>query len=77
MNVIKGTVGEVTLETLYQLQERLRKVDPTFTIFYYGGNLIIRREGKGRPLKTSSINKIMDYVERMENGGRNNEFGNN
>lgn len=58
-------IGEVSLDYLVYLHSRLCQVDPDYQIFYYSGRFKITNGRKGRPVVTGSINRLVDYVERI------------
>lgn len=61
--------SEVKVGKLKELEDRLRKIDEGFYMTFYCGIIRIRHEDGGRPIKTSSINRLENYVEQVEKKG--------
>jgi len=74
----ENLLGEVPLTLLCELQERARIINPDYNLYFYGGQLVLKKK-RGRPFKTYSINKLIWYVEKLEGRGlvdnKNNKKG--
>ena len=58
-------IGEVSIDFLKDLEEKLREIDENYRMTFLTGNIIIKKTGgSGRPFKSTSINKINDYVTK-------------